>query len=78
MADYIFEYENYHKHDNVSNIFTPDTHIHTIDYINRIKELGYGDFGKVNKVFSKFDKNIMQWKKYHYKEKLKMKLIILK
>ena len=48
MADYIFEYENYHKHDNVSNIFTPDTHIHTIDYINRIKELGYGCYFTTN------------------------------
>lgn len=48
MAGYIFEYENYHKHDNVSNIFTPDTHIHTIDYINRIKELGYGCYFTTN------------------------------
>ena len=37
----IKEYENYHKHDSISNIFTPDTHIKTIDYINRIKELGF-------------------------------------
>ena len=48
MANNIFEYENYHKHDNVSNIFTPDTHIHTIDYINRIKELGYGCYFTTN------------------------------
>lgn len=48
MHDNILEYENYHKHDNVSNIFTPDTHIHTIDYINRIKELGYGCYFTTN------------------------------
>ena len=48
MADNILEYENYHKHDNISNIFTPDTHIHTIDYIKRIKELGYGCYFTTN------------------------------
>lgn len=42
------EYENYHKHDRISNIFTPDTHIFTIDYINRIKELGYGCYFTTN------------------------------
>lgn len=44
----IKEYENYHKHDSISNIFTPDTHIKTIDYINRIKELGYGCYYTTN------------------------------
>lgn len=44
----IKEYENYHKHDDVSNIFTPDTHIKTINYINRIKELGYGCYFTTN------------------------------
>ena len=48
MADNILEYENYHKHDNISNIFTPDTHIHTVDYIKRIKELGYGCYFTTN------------------------------
>lgn len=48
MANNINEYENYHKHDDVSNIFTPDTHIKTIDYINRIKELGYGCYFTTN------------------------------
>lgn len=42
------EYENYHKHDFISNIYTPDTHIKTIDYINRIKELGYGCYYTTN------------------------------
>lgn len=44
----IKEYENYHKHDAISNIFTPDTHIKTIDYINRIKKLGYGCYYTTN------------------------------
>ena len=42
------EYENYHKHDRISNIFTPDTHIFAKDYINRIKELGYGCYFTTN------------------------------
>ena len=33
------EYINYHKHTHYSNIFTPDTHIKTNDYIDRIIEL---------------------------------------
>jgi DNA polymerase III alpha subunit len=37
-------YNNYHKHTHVSNIFTPDTNIKTIDYINRIKELGHSTY----------------------------------
>ena len=44
----IEEYENYHKHDKISNIFTPDTHIGIIDYIKRIKELGYGCYFTTN------------------------------
>lgn len=44
----IKEYENYHKHDSVSSMMTPDTHIKTIEYINRIKELGYGCYFTTN------------------------------
>ena len=33
-------YNNYHKHDHISNIFTPDTNAHFIDYVNRAIELG--------------------------------------
>ena len=33
-------YNNYHKHDHISNIFTPDTNAHFIDYVNRALELG--------------------------------------
>ena len=32
-------YNNYHRHDHISNIFTPDTNAHFIDYINRALEL---------------------------------------
>lgn len=42
------EYENYHKHDSVSSMMTPDTHIKTIEYIKRIKELGYGCYFTTN------------------------------
>ena len=42
------EYENYHKHDSVSSMMTPDTHIKTIEYIERIKELGYGCYFTTN------------------------------
>ena len=42
------EYENYHKHDRISNFLTPDTHIFAKDYINRIKELGYGCYFTTN------------------------------
>lgn len=34
-------YNNYHKHTDYSNIYTPDTHTKPIDYINRAKELGH-------------------------------------
>ena len=33
-------YNNYHKHDHISNIFTPDVNVHMVDYINRAIELG--------------------------------------
>lgn len=44
----IKEYENYHKHDSISNLFLPDSHVKPIDYINRIKELGYGCYFTTN------------------------------
>ena len=37
-------YHNYHKHTHYSGIYTPDTHIKIIDYINRIKELGHNSY----------------------------------
>ena len=33
-------YNNYHRHDHISNIFTPDTNAHFMDYVNRALELG--------------------------------------
>ena len=35
------QYANYHKHDIISNIFVPDTHVKCESYLKRIKELGY-------------------------------------
>ena len=32
-------YNNYHRHDHISNIFTPDSNAHFIDYVNRALEL---------------------------------------
>lgn len=44
----IKEYENYHKHDSISNLYLPDSNVKPIDYINRIKELGYGCYFTTN------------------------------
>lgn len=42
------KYINYHKHDHVSNIFTPDVNVKPIDYVNRIVELGYNTYFTTN------------------------------
>ena len=42
------QYANYHKHDHISNIFTPDTHIKCEAYLKRIKELGYNCYWTTN------------------------------
>lgn len=42
------QYANYHKHDHVSNIFTPDTNTKCEDYLKRIKELGYDCYWTTN------------------------------
>lgn len=42
------QYANYHKHDHISNIFTPDTHIKCEAYLKRIKELGYDCYWTTN------------------------------
>lgn len=42
------QYANYHKHDHISNIFTPDTHIKCESYLKRIKELGYDCYWTTN------------------------------
>lgn len=42
------QYCNYHKHDHISNIFTPDTHVKCEAYLKRIKELGYDCYFSTN------------------------------
>lgn len=41
-------YNNYHKHDHVSNIFSPDSNAHQIDYIKRCIELGHTNYFTTN------------------------------
>lgn len=42
------EYCNYHKHDHISSIFTPDTHIKCEDYVKRAVELGHTTYFTTN------------------------------
>lgn len=42
------QYANYHKHDHISNIFSPDTHVKCEAYLKRIKELGYDCYWTTN------------------------------
>lgn len=42
------EYANYHKHDHVSSIFTPDTHIKCEEYVKRAVELGHTTYFTTN------------------------------
>ena len=42
------EYCNYHKHDHISSIFTPDTHIKCEQYIQRASELGQHTYFTTN------------------------------
>ena len=42
------EYGNYHKHDHISSIFTPDTHIKCEQYLKRAKELGHTTYFTTN------------------------------
>ena len=42
------EYCNYHKHDHISSIFTPDTHIKCEQYIQRASELGHHTYFTTN------------------------------
>lgn len=42
------QYANYHKHDIISNIFAPDTHVKCESYLKRIKELGYDCYWTTN------------------------------
>ena len=42
------EYCNYHKHDHVSSIMTPDTHIRCEEYVKRAVELGHTTYFTTN------------------------------
>lgn len=42
------EYCNYHKHDHISSIFTPDTHICCEEYVKRAVELGHTTYFTTN------------------------------
>ena len=42
------EYCNYHKHDHVSSIMTPDTHIRCEEYVKRAVELGHTSYFTTN------------------------------
>lgn len=42
------QYANYHKHDIISNIFVPDTHVKCESYLKRIRELGYDCYWTTN------------------------------
>ncbi len=42
------EYCNYHKHDHISSIFTPDTHIKCEEYVKRAVELGHTTYFTTN------------------------------
>ena len=41
-------YNNYHKHDHISNIFTPDTNSHAEDYIKKCIEYGHTNYFTTN------------------------------
>ena len=42
------EYCNYHKHDHVSSIMTPDTHIRCEEYVKTAVELGHTTYFTTN------------------------------
>ena len=41
-------YNNYHKHDHVSNIFTPDCNVKAEDYIKKCIEYGHTNYFTTN------------------------------
>ena len=58
-------YNNYHKHDHISSIFTPDSNVKNIDYVNRCLELNepnylpnnHGSGGDIFDAKTQCDKN---------------------
>lgn len=41
-------YENYHKHDHISNIYTPDTNTHAEEFIRKTVEYGHKNYFTTN------------------------------
>lgn len=41
-------YENYHKHDHISNIYSPDTNTHAVEYIKKALEYGHKNYFTTN------------------------------
>lgn len=41
-------YENYHKHDHISNIYSPDTNTHAVEYIKKAIEYGHKNYFTTN------------------------------
>ena len=41
-------YNNYHKHDHISNIFSPDTNTHAEEYIKKCVEYGHTNYFTTN------------------------------
>ena len=41
-------YNNYHKHDHISNIFTPDVNVHAEDYMKKCVEYGHTNYFTTN------------------------------
>lgn len=44
----LYRYNNYHKHDHISNIFTPDTNTHAESYIKKSVEYGHTNYFTTN------------------------------
>ena len=45
---WIMRYNNYHKHDHISNIFSPDTNTKQIEYIKKCVEYGHTNYFTTN------------------------------
>lgn len=44
----MLRYENYHKHDHISNVFSPDTNTHAEEYIKKAVEYGHKNYFTTN------------------------------
>ena len=48
MENFNARYNNYHKHDHVSNIYSPDTNTHAEEYIKKCVEYGHTNYFTTN------------------------------